>query len=239
MKLLLITIMLFVTSACGQAFRAENHYSKSASSQGLMDEVDQPSPQAPAAAILDAAKATVLLENLTPVLLKMFKAFQDVTKVDYSKASQTLSSSQSVACPQGGSLTATATGTLNLSVNLLSASGTVSNGMGSVTFSNCAIVSGVAINGTVSILALNATLVASLNASAASTYSVTGNHNLVGNVSVSYLGQTQNCSLTLANELSSNGMFSLANGSASGTVSAHVSGSVCGYAVNVSKTESF
>jgi hypothetical protein len=239
MRQFFITLLFLATTACGQAFRSETHYGKDAASSDVPAEIEQPNPQTPTVAIIDAAKATVLSENLTPVLLKMFKAFQDVTKIDYTKASQTVSSSQTIACPQGGSLTAAVTGTLNLSVSLLAASGNVNNGTGTVTFTNCAINTGVVLNGSANILALSANLVASLNANAASTYSVTGNHNLVGNINVTSQNQTQNCALTLADELSSNGTFSLIGRTATGTVTAHLTGTACGHAVNTTKTESF
>lgn len=240
MRHLIFAALLVTITACGPSFKAESFYAQESVRTGTSTpDREQPSTQTPAVAIVDAAKAALLSDSLTPVLLKMFKAFQDVTAIDYTKPTQTISSSQTVSCPGGGTLTAAATGTLNLNVNFVNPTGTVNNGTGTVTFTNCSLSSGVALNGTANIVALSANLSAVINGSAPSTFNITGNHNLIGNVNVTYQNQTQNCALTLADDLSSNGTFNFISKTATGTVTAHVTGTACNFAVNTTKTETF
>ena len=238
MKQLSLIIGFLSIVACGGNFKSVK-YSGSASGSNLSTGINTNTSEN-VTPIIDASGAAVVAQDLLPALLNMFKSFQNTANIDFTKPSQVITANQSAACPLGGTISASANGTLNLSVNLTSASGSVNNGTGNLIFTNCMIAPGVALNGTVSLMAFNASLMAALNLSTDNnTYLVNGSHQLVGNLIVSYSGKTQSCALAISDTLSSTGNFHILTATSSGTVNAALTGTACGFPINQTLTQTF
>ena len=237
MKQLFLVIGFLSTVACGSNFKSVNF--SAAKSEGTQPGVDDPNVPENTTPIMDASGAALVGQDLVPVLLNMFEAIQNTTTINFAQPTQTISANSSAACPLGGTITASASATLNLTVSGLSANGSVNNGTGQLTFSSCMIAPGVALNGSASVMAFNASLVAALSLSDNNTYSVNGSHQLVGNLTVSYNGRSESCALALSDTLSSSGTFHIVSATSSGTVNAALSGTVCNFAVNQTLTQTF
>lgn len=235
MKLVALISFSLLMMGCGQGFKAQG---VSAKSSGLPED-GTGGPGTVQAPLVGLTQANRLNADLTVTMSALFQSFGSINAINISNPSQALNSTETEACALGGSISATAAGTLALSVNASAGSGSVANGSGTITFNSCVIDSGITVSGTVAVTAVNSNFVAAFNFQDNNTYSVSGSSQIIGNLAVTSGPVQQSCALALSSSVTVDGTFHLLSDTSSNTINASLTGTACGLAVNQNLSQAF
>jgi hypothetical protein len=223
MRLPLPLLCFFSFVGCNNGFKAASLEAQKTSSSLT----DVPSDQTPPPAQLNASDADNVAQSVGKPTAVLLLTMQKLASIDLTQASQTVTTTGSITCAQGGSIAVSAVGNLTLNISYPTVGLVLSNGSSSLTFKDCAIGNSIVLNGTLSALGIMGSSNATLSASDANTFTASSSSQLAGSLQVSVNGVAKTCAFALSNSLNASGNFSIISSTQSGVATVQVSGSVC------------
>lgn len=223
-SLMICTVAALMLTACGG-------FASGGSSSLNSLSTPTPTPTPTPAPTLNASQLGATESALATLVSQLLVKLQNINNVSLAIANQSLTANTSVACPSGGTMAVVGAGQLSLSVSSY-IYGTLSQvGPASITFTNCAISSSIAVNGTVAASNLSGAFELQYSTPTNGGYLVQGSDQLIGNLQVTSGSVSQTCALSVTNTVSFSGSLNFfSNGtmfSSSNTGEAAFEGSFC------------
>lgn len=235
MKKLISLLAIVSLSACGKGYQSagqpgsatvDSHSSSSTALPGLRPDTAGAVGGQTSSAILDS-----LLSEIQNAI------------ANGGSGSETDNLNDSIACPNGGTVTLVGQITASASFNASGASIGLSNGSGSLTFAECKIVDGngdaTVINGTVTLSQLSSSANLMLDITATSSVTSQGMTALSGSLSITSPDYTGTCDINYSANYKTNSSFDATTFGMNGTANATVTGSLCGDSISGQQSFNF